>query len=130
VAEHRAGVSDETDITVIALTDEAARLGFGDRLPRGHLRCGLVGERYDGYVGLVTDTGPMLRHQVQSINILRRSIYSRFAIARSVTPADVGITAGCQLLATVGVGERYYAPDNSWHQRRPSEAAPVPDYCR
>ena len=91
---------------------------------------GLVGERYDGYVGLVAETGPMLRHQVQSINILRRSLYSRFAIARSVTPADVGITAGCQLLATVGVGERYYAPDNSWHQRRPGEPAPVPDYCR
>ena len=72
----------------------------------------------------------MLRHQVQSINILRRSLYSRFAIARSVTPADVGITAGCQLLATVGVGERYYAPDNSWHQRRPDEPALVPDYCR
>ncbi len=91
---------------------------------------GLVGERYDGYVGLVADTGPMLRHQVQSINILRRSLYSRFAIARSVAPADVGITAGCQLLATVGVGERYYAPDNSWHQRHPGEPAPVPDACR
>ena len=91
---------------------------------------GLVGERYDGYVGLVAETGSMLRHQVQSINILRRSLYSRFAIARSVTPADVGITAGCQLLATVGVGERYYAPNNSWHQRRPDEPALVPDYCR
>ena len=91
---------------------------------------GLVGERYDGYVGLVADTGPMLRHQVQSINILRRSLYSRFAIARRVTPAHVGITAGCQLLATVAVGERYYAPDNSWHQRRPGEPAPVPDACR
>ena len=90
---------------------------------------GLVGERYDGYVGIVADAGPMLRHQVQSINILRRSLYSRFAIARSVTPADVGITAGCQLLATVGVGERYFAPDNDWHQRRSGQPAPVPDYC-
>jgi uncharacterized protein YdbL (DUF1318 family) len=107
----------------------AAQMPAGQAVAEAKAR-GLVGERYDGYVGLVTDTGPMLRHQVQSINILRRSIYSRFAIARSVTPADVGITAGCQLLATVGVGERYYAPDNSWHQRRPSEAAPVPDYCR
>ena len=91
---------------------------------------GLVGERYDGYVGLVADTGPTLRHQVQSINILRRSLYARFAIARSVAPAHVGVTAGCQLLATVGVGERYYAPDNNWHQRHPGEPAPVPDACR
>ncbi|MEO7786322.1 MAG: DUF1318 domain-containing protein [Sphingomicrobium sp.] len=91
---------------------------------------GLAGERYDGYVGLVADAGPRLRHQVQSINILRRSLYSRFAIARGVAQADVGITAGCQLLGTVQVGERYYAPDNSWHLRRPGQPAPIPDYCR
>ena len=91
---------------------------------------GLVGERYDGYVGLVADTGPMLRHQVQSINILRRSLYSRFAIARSVTPADVGITAGCQLLATVGVGEYYAFADGTWRLRGRGQTAPVPDYCR
>ena len=107
----------------------AAQMPAGQAVAEAKAR-GVVGERYDGYVGLVADTGPMLRHQVQSINILRRSIYSRFAIARSVTPADVGITAGCQLLATVPVGERYYAPDNSWHKRHPGEPAPVPDYCR
>ena len=107
----------------------AAQMAAGPAVAEAKAR-GLVGERYDGYVGLVVEAGPALRHQVQSINILRRSLYSRFAIARSVTPADVGITAGCQLLATVGVGERYYAPDNSWHQRRPGEPAPVPDYCR
>ena len=107
----------------------AAQMPAGQAVAEAKAR-GLVGERYDGYVGLVADTGPMLRHQVQSINILRRSLYSRFAIARSVAPADVGITAGCQLLATVGVGERYYAPDNRWHQRHPGEPAPVPDACR
>ena len=91
---------------------------------------GLAGERYDGYVGLVADAGPILRHQVQSINILRRSLYSRFAVARGVAQADVGITAGCQLLGTVEVGERYYAPDNSWHLRQPGQPVPIPDYCR
>ena len=107
----------------------AAQMPAGQAVAEAKAR-GLVGERYDGYVGLVAEGSPMLRHQLQSINILRRSIYSRFAIARSVTPADVGMTAGCQLLATVGVGERYYTPDNSWHQRRPGEPAPVPHACR
>ena len=107
----------------------AAQMTAGPAVAEAKAR-GIVGERYDGYVGLVAEASPMLRHQVQSINILRRSLYSRFAIARSVIPADVGFTAGCQLLATVGVGERYYAPDNSWHQRSPGEPAPVPDYCR
>ena len=119
---------------VLATSLLAIAMPCGAQVPAGQAVAeakarGLVGERYDGYVGLVADTGAMLRHQVQSINILRRSLYSRFAIARSVTPADVGITAGCQLLATVGVGERYLAPDNDWHQRRSGQPAPVPDYC-
>lgn len=91
---------------------------------------GLVGERYDGYVGLVMEAGPMLRHQVQAINIRRRSIYSQFATARRVGLQEVGITAGCQLLGTVGVGEQYLGTDNQWRRRGPGQPAPIPDYCR
>ena len=91
---------------------------------------GQVGERFDGYLGLVVDSGPLLRHQVQAINILRRSIYSQFATSRGVTLQEVGITAGCQLLGTVGVGERYALTDGMWRVRGAGQAAPVPDYCR
>ena len=91
---------------------------------------GLVGERYDGYVGLVADTGPMLRHQVQSINIRRRALYSDLSARRGVALQEVGITAACQLLGTVGVGERYLLGDGVWRTRRAGEGAPVPDYCR
>ena len=91
---------------------------------------GLVGERYDGYVGLVADTGPMLRHQVQSINIRRRSLYSQLATSRGVTLQEVGITAACQLLGTVGIGEYYAFADGTWRLRGRGQTAPVPDYCR
>jgi hypothetical protein len=43
---------------------------------------------------------------------------------------EVGITAACQLLGTVSVGESYMLNDNVWRVRRPGEPAPVPDYCR
>ena len=91
---------------------------------------GQVGERFDGYLGLVVDSGPLLRHQVQAINILRRSIYSQFATSRGVTLQEVGITAGCQLLGTVGVGESYALTDRAWRVRGAGQVAPVPGYCR
>jgi uncharacterized protein YdbL (DUF1318 family) len=92
---------------------------------------GTVGERYDGYVG-VAGSAPAaaVRSQVATINIQRRSLYSRLAASKGVSPQDVGITAGCQLLARVGVGEAYVSADGAWRRRVVGQPAPVPDYCR
>ena len=91
---------------------------------------GIVGERYDGYLGIVGAAPTNLRSQVASINIQRRSIYSNLAASRRATPRDVGITAGCELLSRVGVGEAYQWADGQWRVRTPGQAAPVPAYCR
>jgi hypothetical protein len=91
---------------------------------------GAVGERYDGYVGVAAPVSGAVRSQVASINIQRRSLYSRLAAGKGVSPQDVGITAGCQLLARVSVGEVYMLGDGVWRRRAPGQGAPVPDYCR
>jgi uncharacterized protein YdbL (DUF1318 family) len=91
---------------------------------------GLVGERYDGYLGLSSAASAALRSQVAAINIRRRSIYSNFAASHRVSPQEVGITAGCQLLGLVGVGEAYMLSDNVWRRRAAGQPAPIPDYCR
>lgn len=91
---------------------------------------GIVGERYDGYLGFASSPTAAVRSQVISINIRRRALYSDLAARRGVTPAEVGITAGCQLLARVGVGEVYMLADGVWRRRMPGRPAPVPDYCR
>ena len=91
---------------------------------------GLVGERYDGYLGLAVDGGPQLRHQVQSINIRRRALYVDLATRRGVSLQEVGITAACQLLGTVGVGERYALNDNVWRVRAAGQPVSTPTYCR
>jgi hypothetical protein len=91
---------------------------------------GAVGERYDGYIGVVSPVSPAVRSQVASINIQRRSLYSRLAASKGVSPRDVGITAGCQLLARVAPGEAYMLGDGAWRRRAAGQAAPVPDYCR
>jgi uncharacterized protein YdbL (DUF1318 family) len=91
---------------------------------------GAVGERYDGYIGVAAPVTGVVRGQVATINIRRRSLYSNLAAAKGVSPQDVGITAGCQLLARVGIGEAYLLNDGAWRRRAPGQAAPVPNYCR
>jgi hypothetical protein len=75
---------------------------------------GAVGERYDGYVGVAAAVSTAVRSQVASINIRRRALYSRLAASRGASPQDVGITAGCKLLARMGVGEAYMMGDGVW----------------
>ena len=91
---------------------------------------GQVGERYDGYLGVASPVSASVRSQVATINIRRRSLYSNLAASKGVSPADVGITAGCQLLARVAVGEAYMWNDGSWRRRGAGQRAPVPGYCR
>ena len=91
---------------------------------------GQIGERFDGYIGVVSQVSPAVRSQVAAINIRRRTLYSNLAASRGATPQDVGITAGCQLLARVGVGGAYMLLDGMWRRRTAGQAAPVPDYCR
>ena len=91
---------------------------------------GRVGERYDGYLGIVSEASPALRRQVAAINIRRRSLYSSLAASRGATPQEVGITASCTLLGRVAVGEYYLFGTGVWQRRQTGQAAPRPEYCR
>jgi uncharacterized protein YdbL (DUF1318 family) len=90
---------------------------------------GLVGERYDGYMAVAANVPAAVRSQVSAINIQRRSIYSNLAAARGVSPREVGIAAGCELLGRVAVGQAYLLADGHWRRRAPGQAMPVPSYC-
>lgn len=92
---------------------------------------GQVGERYDGYLGyaLVQPTA-QARAQTETINIRRRALFSDLAQRRGVSPQEVGITAGCTLLARVAVGESYMLSDGQWRRRGAGDPAPVPEYCK
>jgi len=92
-------------------------------------QAGQVGEHYDGYIGYVSAPSAPLRTQVDAVNIRRRALYTQLAAKRGVSPQEVGITAGCQLLGLVGVGEAYLLGDNVWRRRAAGQPAPVPDYC-
>ena len=91
---------------------------------------GILGERFDGFMGFAGTPSPAVRSEVAKLNIRRRALYHRFAASRGVSPEEVGITAGCQLLARVAVGQAYMLADGKWHRRAASQPAPVPGYCR
>ena len=92
-------------------------------------RAGQVGERYDGYLGLVTATASAeLRRQVGAVNIRRRALYSDLAARRGVTREEVGITAACSLLRRVAVGEYYLSGQGGWRRLAAGQSA-VPSYC-
>ena len=90
---------------------------------------GQVGERFDGYLGLASPAGAAVQSQVNAVNIKRRALYSQLASRRGVAPGDVGVTAGCELLARVAIGEPYMLSDGRWRRRSAGQPAPVPDYC-
>ena len=91
-------------------------------------KAGLIGERYDGYLGFVSNPSPALRRHVNAINIRRRSLYYDLAARKGVTPEEVGITAACSLLRRIGVGEYYMAGQGGWRRHTGRQSA-APSYC-
>lgn len=91
---------------------------------------GQIGERFDGYLGYASAPSGALRAQVESVNIRRRALYTGLAAQRGASRVEVGITAGCELLATVGVGQAYLLGDNVWRRRGAGQPLPIPGYCR
>jgi hypothetical protein len=78
---------------------------------------GKVGEKMDGYLGIVGAADPALRKMADDINIKRRSVYSEKAQAANATLEEYAFTSGCLLISRTKAGEMYQAPDGSWKQR-------------
>lgn len=86
---------------------------------------GQVGEKMDGYLGLVGATTPALQAMVDDLNIRRRATYAERAQANSATLEEYAFTQGCILISRTVAGEMYQAPDGTWQKR--TAAAPQRD---
>jgi len=78
---------------------------------------GQIGEKPDGYLGVVGSASPAVQKLVDSINIQRRSAYTKAAAAQGASVEDFAFTSGCNLIAKTAPGEKYQAPDGSWQTR-------------
>jgi uncharacterized protein YdbL (DUF1318 family) len=80
-------------------------------------KAGTIGEKPDGYLGVVGGGDAAVRQIVDGINIKRRAVYTDRSKANSSTLEEYAITAGCQAIARTQPGEKYQAPDGSWQTR-------------
>ena len=78
---------------------------------------GKVGEKMDGYLGIVGASTAELQRLVNDIKIKRRAIYAQKAKAANATLEEYALTAGCLAIARTSPGEKYQAPDGSWQTR-------------
>ena len=79
---------------------------------------GLVGEKPDGYLGLVSAPSPAIKALVEDINIKRRAAYSKEALANGATIEEMALRTGCRLIAERTVaGEKYQTPSGQWKTR-------------
>ena len=86
---------------------------------------GKVGEKMDGYLGIVGAETAELRRIVNDINIKRRAVYAQKAQSANATLEEYALTAGCLAIARTVPGEKYQAPDGTWQTR--TSAPPLRD---
>lgn len=111
--------------TTLAFTAAALAIGglstaaFAQRDPAyaAARAAGQVGEKMDGYLGIVGAANPSLQRLVTDINIKRRAVYADRAQATNSTIEEYAFTAGCQAIAKTVPGEKYQAPDGAWKTR-------------
>lgn len=86
---------------------------------------GKVGEKPDGYLGIVGAVTPDLKKLVDDINIKRRAVYAQKAQAANATLEEYALTAGCLAIARTVPGEKYMTPQGNWETR--TSAPPIRD---
>jgi len=78
---------------------------------------GRIGEKADGYLGIVGRGTPMLGRVVNDINIKRRALYTERAQLKHVTLEKYAFLLGCVLIARTVRREKYQTPDGKWRTR-------------
>ncbi len=80
---------------------------------------GKVGEKMDGYLGIVGAADPALQKLVDDINIRRRAVYADRAASEGATLEEYAFTAGCLAIQRTVPGEMYQTPGGGWVKRGP-----------
>jgi hypothetical protein len=80
-------------------------------------KAGQVGEKMDGYLGVIGSQPAAIQNMVADLNRQRRENYTQRAQAQSVTLQEYALTQGCILISRTAPGEKYQAPDGSWQTR-------------
>ncbi|MEO1044856.1 MAG: YdbL family protein [Pseudomonadota bacterium] len=78
---------------------------------------GIIGEKPDGYLGVVNGSNSEAQRVVDSTNIKRKAKYTELAAQKGVTVQEVAFSTGCNLIAQLRPGQKYMAPSGQWKTR-------------
>ena len=104
-------------LLVFALLAVPAGVAVADSLGDAK-RAGSVGERPDGYLGVVGNASPQVTALVQDINGKRRQKYSAIAKKNGTSVAAVAALAGAKLVENAAPGEYVMTVSGQWVRKR------------
>ncbi len=79
---------------------------------------GWVGERIDGYLGIVTPDAPAaVRKLVEEVNAKRRKAYEEIARKNGVPVEAVAVIAGRKAIEKTPSGQYVMGEDGRWHRK-------------
>lgn len=110
---------------LLALGTAGAALAQRDPAYASARSAGQIGEKMDGYLGVVGSAPASVRAMVDDLNIKRRAVYVQKAQAANATVEEYAFTTGCRLIAQTAPGEKYQGPGGTWLTR--TAAAPQRD---
>jgi hypothetical protein len=86
----------------------------GDPQLEAAISAGEVGERIDGYLGVVGSADPAVVRKVQEINNKRRALYEQLSQQTGTTVAQVARVTGEKQIARIGSGQYYMDESGAW----------------
>ena len=112
-------------LLLAGLTIPAPLLAQRDPAYEAARKAGQIGEKPDGYLGVVGGQPSAIQKLADDLNIKRRANYAARAQAANATLEEYAFTQGCILVSRTVAGEKYQAPDGSWQTR--TSAPPIRD---
>ncbi len=78
---------------------------------------GQIGEKTDGYLGVIGTQTDSIRALTKKINILRKQVYTKTAVSQGISVEKAAFLGGCKNIVRTVTGEKYQAPNGSWQNR-------------
>lgn len=104
-------------LTALSLAMPTAAMAQRDPAYAAARANGAIGEKMDGYLGVVGNQDASIRKLVADLNIKRRANYTQRAQSQNATIEEYAFTQGCVLINRTQPGEKYQAPGGNWQTR-------------
>lgn len=89
----------------------------GDPVIDAAIASGTVGERLDGYLGVVSTADAAVNRKVQDINNRRRAVYEQTAKENNTTVQIVAQLAGEKQIAKLEAGQYFMDETGAWKRK-------------